>query len=161
MPKVKTSRTKYPEGWDDIEPTLTEFTQKMKDAENEPHEGKRKAESVWPILRLHHQRTRYVYEAFYKKQMISRELYDFCLSEGYADSSLIAKWKKAGYEKLCCIRCMQLKDHNFGSTCICRVPKKDLEKGKIIECTHCGCKGCASWFGFGAVATKKTSNNYF
>ena len=29
-------------------------------AENEPHEGKRKAETVWPIFRIHHQR-RYGY----------------------------------------------------------------------------------------------------
>eukprot|EP01117_Protostelium_nocturnum_P010876 TRINITY_DN3924_c0_g1_i1.p1 TRINITY_DN3924_c0_g1~~TRINITY_DN3924_c0_g1_i1.p1 ORF type:complete len:147 (+),score=44.22 TRINITY_DN3924_c0_g1_i1:55-495(+) len=144
MPKVKTSKTKYPEGWDLIEPTLNDFAAKMKDAENEPHEGKRVAEGVWQILRIHHQRSRYVYEMFYKKKEISRELYDFCLREDYADPNLIAKWKKSGYEKLCCIRCMQTKDHNFGSTCICRVPKKHLESGKVIECIHCGCHGCAS-----------------
>ncbi len=63
-------------------------------AENEPHEGKRKSESAWGIFRLHHQRTRYVYEMFFKKQQISRAVYDFCLREGYADASLIAKWKK-------------------------------------------------------------------
>lgn len=111
MPKVKTSKTKFPEGWELIAPTLDEFQQKMRDglyfivlictvfilfiaAENDPHEGKRKAESVWPIMRLHHQRSRYIYELFYKKKQISRELYEFCLNEGYADKNLIAKWKK-------------------------------------------------------------------
>jgi hypothetical protein len=68
-------------------------------AENEPHEGKRKAESVWPILRIHHQRSRYIFELFYKKKEISRELYEFCLREGYADANLIAKWKKVSFSQ--------------------------------------------------------------
>ncbi len=92
-------------------------------AENEPHEGKRKAESLWPIslmqcatelailltlpsyysldwfqiFRLHHQRSRYIYELFYRKKEISRELYEWCLSEGIADKNLIAKWKKVWF----------------------------------------------------------------
>jgi hypothetical protein len=63
-------------------------------AENEPHEGKRKAESVWPIFRIHHQRSRYIFEQYYKKKAISKELYEFLLREKYADANLIAKWKK-------------------------------------------------------------------
>lgn len=96
----------------------------MRDAENESHEGKRKAESLWPIMRISHARSRYVYELYYKREAISRELYDWLLKEGYADpkyvlkffflfllltvlDSLLAKWKKTGYEKLCCLRCIQ------------------------------------------------------
>jgi bud site selection protein 31 len=41
---------------------------------------------------------------FYKKHEISREVYEFCLQQGYADASLIAKWKKQGFERLCCLR---------------------------------------------------------
>lgn len=41
-------------------------------AETEPHEGKRKVESLWPIFRLHHQRSRYIYDLFYKRKAISR-----------------------------------------------------------------------------------------
>ncbi len=78
-------------------------------AENDPHEGKRKAESVWPIFRIHHQRTRYIYELFYKKKEITRELYDFLLREGYADANLIAKWKK-----VCDITYQQLYLTSFG-----------------------------------------------
>jgi len=63
-------------------------------AENEPHEGKRKAEAVWPIFRIHHQRSRYIYELYFRRKTISRELYDYCLREGIADANLIAKWKK-------------------------------------------------------------------
>jgi bud site selection protein 31 len=86
-----------------------------------PHEGKRVLEASWPIFRVHHQRSRYVYE-MYRKHEISRELYEWCCREGYADANLIAKWKKQGYERLCCLRCIQTKEHNYGTTCICRVP---------------------------------------
>ena len=48
-----------------------------------------------------------------------------------------------GYERLCCLRCIQPRDHNFGTTCVCRVPKH-LREEKVVECVHCGCGGCAS-----------------
>ncbi|KND01748.1 uncharacterized protein SPPG_03542 [Spizellomyces punctatus DAOM BR117] len=144
MPKIKRGRKPPPEGWDLVEPTLTELQQKMREAENEGHEGKRKSESLWPVFRLHHQRSRYIYDMFYRRKAISRELYDYCLKEGYADGALIAKWKKVGYEKLCCLRCIQPKDTNYGTMCICRVPKDKLSEERVIECLHCGCRGCAS-----------------
>ncbi|KAI5929213.1 Protein BUD31 [Manis javanica] len=143
MPKVKRSRKAPPDGWELIEPTLDELDQKMREAETEPHEGKRKVESLWPIFRIHHQKTRYIFDLFYKRKAISRELYEYCIKEGYADKNLIAKWKKQGYENLCCLRCIQTRDTNFGTNCICRVPKSKLEVGRIIECTHCGCRGCS------------------
>eukprot|EP00743_Colponemidia_sp_Colp-15_P003426 GILK01003700.1.p1 GENE.GILK01003700.1~~GILK01003700.1.p1 ORF type:complete len:161 (-),score=10.84 GILK01003700.1:142-588(-) len=145
MPKVRTLRTKKaPAGWELIEPTLIEMARKMREAESEPHEGKRKQESVWPIFRINHERSRYIYELFYKRKEITRELYEYCLREGHADAALIARWKKPGYEKTCCLRCIQTQDHNFQTTCICRVPTSKLEEGKIVECVHCGCRGCAS-----------------
>lgn len=58
----------------------------MRDAENETHEGKRKAEALWPIMRLNHARSRYIYELFYKRKAISRTLYDWLLKEKYADA---------------------------------------------------------------------------
>ncbi|KAJ1096568.1 hypothetical protein NDU88_001703 [Pleurodeles waltl] len=143
MPKVKRSRKAPPDGWELIEPTLDELDQKMREAETDPHEGKRKVESLWPIFRIHHQKTRYIFDLFYKRKAISRELYEYCIREGYADKNLIAKWKKQGYENLCCLRCIQTRDTNFGTNCICRVPKSKLEVGRIIECTHCGCRGCS------------------
>ena len=82
----------------------------MRDVENAPIEGKRKTETVWPIFQLHHQMSRYIYEQFYKKKTISRELYDFCLNQKYGDAMLIAKWKKKGYEKLCCLQCISKSD---------------------------------------------------
>lgn len=144
MPKVKTKKKKFPAGWDVVEDTLEGLENKMREAEADPHEGKRAVEATWPIFRIHHQRSRYIYEMFYKKKKITREVYDFALREGYADGNLIAKWKKMGYERLCCLRCMQPRDTNFGTTCICRVPTDKLEEGKVVECIHCGCRGCAS-----------------
>ncbi|XP_057603470.1 protein BUD31 homolog isoform X3 [Hippopotamus amphibius kiboko] len=60
-------------------------------------------------------------------QKMREELYEYCIKEGYADKNLIAKWKKQGYENLCCLRCIQTRDTNFGTNCICRVPKSKLE----------------------------------
>ncbi|KVI07940.1 BUD31/G10-related, conserved site-containing protein [Cynara cardunculus var. scolymus] len=143
MPKVKTNRVKYPEGWELIEPTLRELQGKMREAENDPHDGKRKCETLWPIFKIAHQKSRYIFDLYHRRREISKELYEFCLDQGYADRNIIAKWKKPGYERLCCLRCIQPRDHNFQTTCVCRVPKH-LREEKVIECVHCGCKGCAS-----------------
>jgi bud site selection protein 31 len=136
MPKVQRGNKQPPEGWEVIEPTLKELGLLMRQAEAETLDDK-KATS-WAIFRLHHQRSRYCYEMFYKRKLISKEVYDYCLKEKYADGALIAKWKKQGYEKLCCLRCMQPRDTNFGTTCICRVPVHQLKSDKIVECLHCG-----------------------
>ncbi|KZV48943.1 Mre11 DNA repair/recombination protein [Dorcoceras hygrometricum] len=143
MPKVKTNRVKYPEGWELIEPTLRELQAKMREAENDPHDGKRKCEALWPIFKIAHQKSRYIFDLYIRRKEISKELYEFCLDQGYADRNLIAKWKKPGYERLCCLKCIQPRDHNFQTTCVCRVPKH-LREEKVIECVHCGCRGCAS-----------------
>lgn len=127
MPKVKTNRVKYPEGWELIEPTLRELQAKMREgcyficypsftnffmffgkhfgtdsfimfisvaAENDPHDGKRKCETLWPIFKIAHQKSRYIFDLYHRRKEISKELYEFCLEQGYADRNLIAKWKK-------------------------------------------------------------------
>ncbi|KAF4702558.1 Component of the SF3b subcomplex of the U2 snRNP [Perkinsus olseni] len=145
MPKVRTLRSKKaPEGWDEIEPTLMELDRKMRDAENEPHEDKRKTELLWPIHKLNHQRSRYVFDMYYKKKAISKELFRYCLDEGWADKQLVYKWRKPGFDQLCCMLCCQSTNHNQGTTCICRVPRSQLGEGKVVQCAHCGCRGCAS-----------------
>mmetsp|Transcript_9673 Transcript_9673/g.8516 ORF Transcript_9673/g.8516 Transcript_9673/m.8516 type:complete len:120 (+) Transcript_9673:13-372(+) len=119
MPRIKTKRTKKaPEGWTGLEEKLTEMSQRMRDVENEPHEGKRKPETVWPIYRIHHEQSRYIFNKFYKKKEISRELYQYCINEKWADANLIAKWKKPGYQKLCCLNCIHKGDKNYQSACI-------------------------------------------
>lgn len=42
-----------------------------------------------------------MYELYYEKEAISKQLYEWLLKNGYADAMLIAKWKKTGYEKVC------------------------------------------------------------
>jgi bud site selection protein 31 len=103
MPPIRTARASKkapPEGFEDIEDTLLEFQNKMKDAENASHEGKKKYEMTWPIFQITHQRSRYIYDLYYEKEAISKQLYDYLLKNGYADAMLIAKWKKQGYEKV-------------------------------------------------------------
>jgi bud site selection protein 31 len=72
----------------------------MRDAENESHEGKRKAESLWPIMRISHTRSRYIYELYYKREAITKELYDWLLKEGYADAkSVVCLWSLSNTER--------------------------------------------------------------
>ena len=48
MPKIRTNRTKPPpEGYEDIADILEDYAKKMRDAENDTSDGKRKAEGVW------------------------------------------------------------------------------------------------------------------
>lgn len=140
MPKIRTSKSKPPPfGFEDIEPQLLEFDIKMREAESCTSVSR---EAMWPIFHLHHQRSRYIYDLYYNRDAISKELYDYLLDQNYADRNLIAKWKKPGYENLCCLKCIQPKESNFQTLCICRVPKKDMDGTKIFCCLSCGCKGC-------------------
>jgi bud site selection protein 31 len=41
-----------------------------------------------------------IYDLYYEKEAISKQLYDWLLKNNYADANLIAKWKKQGYEKV-------------------------------------------------------------
>ena len=60
MPPIRhgsrNARKPPPEGFDEIEDTLLDFANKMKDAEAAPHEGKKKHEATWDIFRISHQR---------------------------------------------------------------------------------------------------------
>lgn len=103
MPAIRHSskRKAPPEGFSDIETDLLIFSNKMKDAENAPSTNVPRHAAMWPIFQISHQRSRYVYELYYEKEAISKELYDWLLKNGYADAQLIAKWKREGYEKVC------------------------------------------------------------
>ncbi len=87
MPRLRTSRsTPPPEGFDEIEPILDSYDRKMRDAETEDTDGKRKVETLWPIIQINHTRSRYIYDLYYKREAISRELYDWLLKYQYADA---------------------------------------------------------------------------
>jgi len=113
---------------------------------NEPHEGLRKTESQWPVHQINWQKSRYIYNLFYKYKRISRELYDYCVEQKMIDAALIAKWKKPGYEKLCSTYVINPKNYKFGTVSICRVPKSSLAAGTIIEDPTTGCRGCSSGY---------------
>ncbi|CAJ1342523.1 unnamed protein product [Effrenium voratum] len=133
-----------PEGWDDVAPQLEEFANQMRDAVNEPHEGKRRNEATWKITKIHWERSRYVYELYYKKKAVSRELYDWLLQEKYADANLIAKWKKPGFEYLCSLAAIDKRNTNFGTTAICRVPLHLRKAGAAQPSVTTGCISCSS-----------------
>mmetsp|Transcript_15678 Transcript_15678/g.36641 ORF Transcript_15678/g.36641 Transcript_15678/m.36641 type:complete len:265 (-) Transcript_15678:331-1125(-) len=146
MPRIRTLNTKKPpEGWDDVAPQLEEFQTQMRDAVNEPHEGKRRNEATWNITKIHYERSRYIYELFYKKKAISKELYQYLLQEKYADAALIAKWKKKGYEYLCSLQAIDKRNTNFGTVAICRVPLHQRKPGSASPSVFTGCISCASF----------------
>lgn len=102
MPAIRHSskRKPPPEGFSDIETDLLIFANKMKDVQNKPPPPGPKHQAQWEVFQIAHQRSRYVYDLYYEKEAISKQLYDWLLKNGYADAMLIAKWKKQGYEKV-------------------------------------------------------------
>lgn len=142
----KTSKLKVPEGYEKIEPTINKLRQKLREAQTKAIKTENKQSSQWPIYQINHQISKYVYTMYYEKKIISRELYEYLLKQKYVNLLLIAKWKKQGYEKLCCVNCIIREEKNHQSTCICRVPKSQLgeDKAKSLQCITCGCKGCSS-----------------
>lgn len=138
--------TTVPSDYHVIEETIKEFDQKLQKAQQEGHEGRRVKEGTWKIFQLHHQKSRFIYESYYLKHTISRQLYEYCLAKPnpIADALLIGKWKKTGYERLCCLRCIQTQDTDYGTTCVCRIPASQITFTHPIECASCGCTGCAS-----------------
>lgn len=102
MPAIRSSskRKPPPEGFSDIENDLLIFSNKMKDVQNKPPPPGPKHKAQWEIFQISHQRSRYIYDLYYEKEAISKQLYDWLLKNGYADAMLIAKWKKQGYEKV-------------------------------------------------------------
>lgn len=116
MPAIRhaSKRKAPPAGFTDIEDDLLIFSNKMKDAENEPTINVPRHQAHWKIFQISHQRSRYVYELYYEKEAISKQLYEWLLKNGYADAMLIAKWKKTGYEKVRLSRFSCLGDWDFG-----------------------------------------------
>lgn len=133
MPKIKTSRSKpAPAGFEAIKPQLEKFQAQLKDVEARKLKRlENKNVNLWQIIKIHNRQNRYIFDLRYRKKIISEELYKWLVKEKYADRLLISKWRKQGYEKLCCLKCIEVK-------CVCRVP------GNEIECVSCGCWGCSS-----------------
>jgi len=140
----RSMRRRMPAGFDQVEPTLKEFEDRMREAVNADHADRRKNESTWEITRIHWERNRFIYELFYKKKAISRELYDFLVRAKLADQNLIAKWRKPGYEQLCSLQAIQTRDTNFGTVSQCRVPLKKRNPQQWGPSVRTGCVSCVS-----------------
>ncbi|TMW69315.1 hypothetical protein Poli38472_001471 [Pythium oligandrum] len=139
-----TKKGRAPAGYDYIQPVMDSLEKELREKMNEPHEGKRKCEALWPVHQINWQRSRYVYDMYYKYHRISKEVYDYCIKLKLVDANLIAKWKKPGYERLCSTYAINTKNYNYGTVSICRVPRHQLSDDQVIQEKHSGCRGCAS-----------------
>lgn len=102
MPPIRTSRNRKPppDGFEDIEDTLLEFSNKMKDAESMPHDGKKKHEVLWPIFQISHQRE----WATVDSALLLNEDYVILIAGFFLqdrDISMIYITKKAPYRNSC------------------------------------------------------------
>jgi bud site selection protein 31 len=131
-------RERPPAGFDVIEPTLSALEAELREKVNEPHEGLRKGESLWPIHQINWQRSRYVYDLYHIYKEISREVYDYCIRMKLVDAALMAKWKKPGYGRLCSTYVINSRNYKFGTVSICRVPKQHLAEGTVVEDPNTG-----------------------
>lgn len=127
MPKIKTSRVKYPGGWELIEPTIRELDAKMREGmtyaplsdvywyfcsymdTNIIYSCSWKWHTWWeekvrsPLANFpYFPSKKSLYDLYYRRKEISKELYEFCLDQGYADRNLIAKWKKVSIWPMIC-----------------------------------------------------------
>ncbi|TYZ68920.1 hypothetical protein PybrP1_003052, partial [[Pythium] brassicae (nom. inval.)] len=139
-----TKKARAPPGYEYIAPVMEALERELREKMNEPHEGKRQCEALWPVHQLNWQRSRYVYDLFHTYGRISRDVYDYCVRAKLVDASLIAKWKKPGYERLCSTFAINPKNYNYGTVSICRVPRQQLSDGQVVQEKHAGCRGCAS-----------------
>ncbi|EKU21086.1 bud site selection protein 31 [Nannochloropsis gaditana CCMP526] len=72
-------KARPPPGFDYLEPTLAALEAELREKVNEGHEGKRKNESLWPVHQINWQRSRYIFDMFYRYEKISREVYEYCV----------------------------------------------------------------------------------
>jgi len=143
-PSIRRNRPP-PIGYEVVEPVLDALANEIRDRVKESNVGKRNTESIWPVHQISWQRSRYVYDMFYTYNRISRKVYDHCIKNKIIDASLIAKWKKPGYERLCSTYVINPANYKFGTTSICRVPLKDRSEMQITaQDPTTGCLGCAS-----------------
>ena len=143
-PKAK----KPPKGFNTLAPVLSALENELRDKVRESNAGKRNTESMWPVHQINWQRSRYVYDMYYTHKHISKKVYDYCIKNKLVDAALIAKWKKAGYERLCSTYVINSNNYKFGTTSICRVPLKDRSPEQMMAMDPTtGCRGCASGVG--------------
>lgn len=131
-----------------IEGKLNEFDIKLKeriieareqakeDKQNGLREGLREDSEIFKIT---NEKTRYIFNLYYVEKKLPKKVFDWIIKEKLIDTLLLAKWKKKGYEQLCCVRCINRKEFLTGDkVCICRVStneqnKKNKKKKQVKE----------------------------
>jgi len=149
MPKLP--RGVYaPAGFERIRESLDEFDRRMTEAilddvggGGKGRKGSNKTQRHWAVSKINFDRTRMVYQA-HRNKVISTEVYEFCMELNLIDGALAKKWAIPGYERLCCVSCVNPKNFENGGTCVCRVPAKDRKQKNFQGCQTSGCKGCCS-----------------
>ena len=150
LPQRWHKKKKAPPGFDVVEPTLEALEHELRDKIKETNEKKRKTESMWPVHQINWQKSRYIYDMYYTYGRISKQVYNYCITQKLIDAALIAKWKKQGYERLCSTYVINPTNYRFGTTSICRVPLWDRSSDqKSAQDPTTGCLGCASGKGAG------------
>mmetsp|Transcript_9593 Transcript_9593/g.39439 ORF Transcript_9593/g.39439 Transcript_9593/m.39439 type:complete len:208 (-) Transcript_9593:58-681(-) len=142
--KRKIATRRPPPGIDLVRETIQQYEEQLRDAVNEDHSGKRKNELTWRITRLHWEKSRYVYDLFWRKKAISRELYEWLGREKVVDMPLMKQWRKQGYEKLCSLQAISTQNTNFGTTSICRIPLHKRHHAQLAPAATTGCVSCCS-----------------
>lgn len=128
---------------------------------------------LWRMASINRARTRYVFLAYAKQHLISKEVYDYCVEMQLIDGGLARRWRLPGYERLCCTACgvpgaaslaasltskyalRDVKERRLSTaasqhriddtaTCICRVPAAQRKNKHFVACAVCGCTGCCS-----------------
>lgn len=130
-----------PEGWEAIKKTMLYLNRKKREADAMCEDENMTREQVAAIEKANWNRCRFVFIKRFVDKVISNELYEWLLHNGFADKPLIEQWRKPGYERLCCLACMSKKNAREG--CDCRKPKS--ERGTApCKCRECWCTGCCT-----------------
>ncbi|CCW69548.1 unnamed protein product [Phytomonas sp. Hart1] len=151
---------------------VNNFEESSQNDHNDQHTVER-IPPLWRIAKINYERTRYVFDAFFRLKTISKEVYDYCCEMQFIDVGLLRRWRLPGYEHLCCTSCgvpgaasvaasitskyalrNKLEQRHAldstnqkkanSSTCICRVPISERNNRHFFACTVCGCRGCCS-----------------
>mmetsp|Transcript_12021 Transcript_12021/g.21443 ORF Transcript_12021/g.21443 Transcript_12021/m.21443 type:complete len:301 (-) Transcript_12021:87-989(-) len=147
-------RRKPPSGFEVVEDTLELLEKELHERMDEPTRGKRKAEVLWPVHQINWQRSRYIYDMFWKYKRISKQVYDYCINNKIVDGALMNKWRKPGYELLCSMHNIDPRNFTYGTVSICRVPPDEMKPGTVFQDQYTGCRGCASGSGSNIFGNK-------
>jgi bud site selection protein 31 len=133
---------KPPDGWEQFKATILSLNDEMRAAESRNADARSPQEQLWHVMQCNWKRSRAIFELRWREKTLNNTLYEWILNQGYGDRELINAWRRPGYDRLCCVRCIS-KNTDHGGVCICRVPRAG-RPGRMGKCIHCGCPGCCS-----------------